>query len=42
MLKLMCVDPSLGRLDYDSLSDQALMETLVEGMNRTDKRRLQD
>ena len=42
MLKLMCVDPSLGRLDYDSLSDQALMETLVEGMNRTDKRSLQD
>ena len=25
------VDPSLGRLDYDSLSDQTLMEMLIEG-----------
>ena len=30
---LSACDPSLGRLDYDSLSDQALMEMLIDGMH---------
>ena len=33
---LYAVDPHLGRLDYDSLSDQALMEMLVEHVERDD------
>ena len=37
MLKLMCVDPSLGRLDYESLSEQALMEMLTDGMDEGGK-----
>ena len=30
MLCLLSIDPALGRLDYDSLSDQTLMEMLVD------------
>ena len=33
---LHAVDPSLGRLDYDSLSDQALMEMMVEHIVQDD------
>ena len=40
ILHLLTVDPALGRLDYDSLPDQALMEMIVEGMNPEDKKRL--
>ena len=36
------VDPSLGRLDYESLSDQALMEMLVDGLVEFHKRVFQD
>ena len=35
-LCLHTVDPSLGRLDYDSLSDQALMEMLVAHIEQDD------
>ena len=35
-------DPALGRLDYDSLSDQALMEMLIDGMQEKDKKEFQD
>ena len=42
ILQVSCIDPSLGRLDYDSLSDQALMEMLVKGMNKESKRNIQD
>ena len=30
---LTSVDPTLGRLDYDSLTDQALMEMLIHGID---------
>ena len=30
-------DPALGRLDYDSLSDQACMEMLIDGFSDTGK-----
>ena len=36
------VDPSLGRLDYTLLSDQALMEMLIEGFDDETKRKYQD
>ena len=39
---LQSVDPALGRLDYDSLSDQALMEMLFGGLIDESKRRYQD
>ena len=39
---LLCVDPALGRLDYDSLSDQALMEMLIDGMRNRSKKGLKD
>ena len=32
ILRILAIDPALGRLDYDSLSDQALMEMLIDGM----------
>ena len=31
------IDPSLGRLDYDSLSDQALMEMLISDMGESQR-----
>ena len=39
---LLSLDPALGRLDYDSLSDQALMEILISGMNNYEKANFQD
>ena len=36
------IDPFLGRLDYDSLSDQTLIEMLVDGLNAEDKKSVQD
>ena len=39
---LILVDPHLGRLDYDSLSDQARMEILVDGLTEPSKHRYQD
>ena len=39
---LLSVDPALGRLDYHSLSDQALMEMLIDGMKDTYKEYYQD
>ena len=39
---LLSIDPALGRLDYDSLSDQALMEMLIDGMNKDAKANFQD
>ena len=39
---LLTIDPSLGRLDYDSLSDQALMEMLISGMTTEYKQVFQD
>ena len=35
-------DPSLGRVDYSSLSDQTLMEMLVEGLDDETKQEYQD
>ena len=40
--QVLSVDPSLGRLDYDSLSDQALMEMLIEPMEEEEKDTLKD
>ena len=39
---LFSIDPSLGRLDYESLSDQALMEMLIDGMEEECKKEFQD
>ena len=39
---LLTVDPSLGRLDYESLSDQALMEMLIEGLKSEQKAMYKD
>ena len=36
------VDPSLGRVDYSSMSDQALMEMLIEGFDDETKKEYQD
>ena len=41
-LQLLTIDPSLGRLDYESLSDQALMEMLISGMTTEYKQVFQD
>ena len=41
-LNLSAVDPALGRLDAHSLSDQTLMELLVDGMAENDKSSYQD
>ena len=40
ILQILAINPALGRLDYDSLSDQALMEILIDGMNAKDKAEL--
>ena len=37
LLFLDAVDPSLGRLDYASLSQQALMEMVIEGITNKEK-----
>ena len=36
------VDPSLGRLDYSLLSDQTLMEMIIEGFDDETKKKYQD
>ena len=36
------MDPFLGRLDYSLLSDQALMEMLIEGFDDETKKKYQD
>ena len=38
----LAIDPSLGRLDYASLSDQALMEMLIDKMSEDVKSQFQD
>ena len=38
----LCIDPSLGRLDYESLSDQARMEILIDGLTPFSKTFYQD
>ena len=42
MLYFTCIDPHLGRLDYESLSDQARMEIFVAGVEQKAKSCLQD
>ena len=42
MWKIFCADPSLGRFDISSLSDQTLMEMLVDGMEEPQKSRFRD
>ena len=39
---LYSVDPSLGRVDYSSFSDQTLMEMVFEGFDEVTKQRYQD
>ena len=39
---LLSIDPALGRLDYESLSDQALMEMLFDGLIADGKEEFQD
>ena len=42
-LQILCaIDPSLGRVDYDSLSDQSHMEFLIEATPEDRKRAFQD
>ena len=36
------VDPSLGRVDYDSFSDQTLMEMFIDGFDDETKKKVQD
>ena len=42
IMHIFAIDPSLGRVDMHSLTDQMRMEILVEGMVEVDKIRLQD
>ena len=42
VLKIAAIDSALGRLNYESLSDQTLMEMLFDGLGAKDKWRLQD
>ena len=41
-LAVSCTDASLGRLNYDSLSDQTRMEILLDGLSAESKERFQD
>ena len=41
-LVVTAIDSALGRLDYDSLSDQALMELLIDGIGDEDKEYFRD
>ena len=41
-LLILTIDPALGRLDYHSLSDQMLMEMLIDGMLEEYKKNFQD
>ena len=41
-LRFLTIDPSLGRLDYESMSDQALMEMVVSNMQGLLLKELQD
>ena len=41
-LLIATIDASLGRVDYDALSDQARMELLIAGMPESFKKRIQD
>ena len=36
------VDPSLGRVDYSSMSDQTLVEMLIDGFDDETKKTFQD
>ena len=42
MNALLMTDPSLGRLDYDSLPDQSLMGILIEGAAEEFKEAMKD
>ena len=42
LVQLRTIDPALGRLDYDSLSDQANMEILVEALDDDFQRTVRD
>ena len=42
LLQLLTIDPALGRLDYDSLPDQTLMEMLFDGLSDDAKRVFHD
>ena len=37
-----CIDPALGRLDYSTMSTQALMEMFIEGLTAESKKQFQD
>ena len=39
---LLSVDPSLGRLDYSLMSDQALMEMFIDGFDDKSQKQYQD
>ena len=41
LIFLCSADPLLGRVDYHSLSDQLLMEMLIEGLSKKSKRKYQ-
>ena len=42
LLQLLTIDPALGRLDYDSLPDQTLMEMLFDGLSDDSKSAFHD
>ena len=42
LLQLLTMDSALGRLDYDSLPDQTLMEMLFDGISDDEKRAFHD
>ena len=41
-IHLLSVDPSLGRVDYSALSDQTLIELLIDGFDDVTKEKYQD